>query len=125
MRNKTLKFITVIVELAFLVIFIVCITYLFKVNSNAKDEPTNRGRYIEYDPYNYYTDFCLDHLYPYTSSGVFKEFDLHIKNIKKCSTILLFILFVNIILSLLAIILGSFWQNKKCSCFSLFLLLLS
>ena len=127
MRNKTLKFITVIVELAFLVIFIVCITYLFKVNSNAKDEPTNRGRYIEYDPYNYYTegDFCLDHLYPYISRGVFKEFDLRIKNIKKFSTILIVILFIKIILSFLAIFLGIFCENRKCSCFILILLLLS
>ena len=127
MGKKTLKYITFIVELAFIVIFLVCIAYLFNVNNNAKDEPTNRGRYIEYDPYNYYTegDFCLDHLYPYTSRGAFKEFDLRIKNIKKFSAIILIIFFVKNILSILASILGLFCENNKCSRFIFILLLLS
>ena len=123
MGNKILKIVTLIVELAFLVIFIVCVVYLFKVNQNAKDEPTNRGGYIMYDPYDYYTegDFCIDHLEPYVSKGAFKEFNLRIKKIKRYSTILIVILFVKMGLSLLAIC----CKNKKCSCFILILLLLS
>ena len=127
MGSKALKVSTIIVELAFLIVFIVCIVYLFKVNNNAKDEPTNRGGYITSDPYSYYTegDFCLDHLEPYVDKGAFKEFDLRIKKIKKFSTILIAILFVKMALSLLASFLGLCCESKKCSCFILILLFLS
>ena len=126
-NNKVLAIVTIIVELAFLAIFIACTIYLFKVNQNAKDEPTNRGGYIMYDPYDYYTDgdFCIDHLDPYVSKGAFKEFDLHIKKIKKLSTIIIIILFVTMVLSLFASILGQCCKSKKCSCLMLILLFLS
>ena len=127
MRNKILTIVTLIVELAFIAIFIACVVFLFKVNQKAKDEPTNRGGYIMYDPYDYYTegDFCIDRLEPYISKGAFKEFDLRIKKIKRYSTILIVILLVKMGLSLLASILGQCCKSKKCSRFILIILLLS
>ena len=127
MGSKVLKCVTFIIELAFLVVFIVCTTFLFKVNRDAKDEPTSRGRYIADDPYNYYTDeeFCINHYEPYIYNGAFKEFNLRIKKIKKFSIILIVILFVKMAVSILATFLGLCGQSAKCSCFIYLLLILS
>ena len=98
MSDTFLKVVKCILSLAIIVLSILCIVWIAKVYSNADDEPTNRIKYY-YDENdklieNSYDEgeFCFEHYQSFLDKGVFEDFDIRMKKIKKFSlgTIIIF-----------------------------------
>ena len=77
---------------------ILTIIWLFKIIKNAKNEPTNRSRYIDKDPALYYEEgeFCYDNYEKFILKGAFDTFGLRIKRIKKYSKAVLATIFISL-----------------------------
>ena len=91
-----------------IIILIVCIVFLFKIRKNAKNEPSPRTPYYNYDDVsNYYVsgDFCYNHLDTYIEKGAFADFDIKMSKIRKYSTVLLSLYFVQLALLIFAFVL--------------------
>ena len=118
-----------ILSIISLVIFILCLTWLYKVKNNAKNEPTNRSSYISDDPLNYYIegDFCYDNYLNYPSKGAFNIFDLRMKKIKKYAKALITTYLITVIVTVLTFIYSivgeALFKNKK-KCLAIFSLLI-
>ena len=118
-----------ILSIISLVIFILCLTWLYKVKNNAKNEPTNRSFYISDDPLNYYIegDFCYDNYLNYPSKGAFNIFDLRMKKIKKYAKALITTYLITVIVTVLTFIYSivgeALFKNKK-KCLAIFSLLI-
>ena len=112
-----------------LVIFILCLIWLFKIKNNSKNEPEKRDSYIYEDPLNYYIegDFCYDKSLVYLDKGAFNVFDLRMKKIKKYSKALIVIYVITIILTVITMIFNVLSITKlkyKEKCVSIIYLLL-
>lgn len=116
-------------------VFILIIIWLFKLLHNAKNEPTNRIRYINKDPSNYYDEgeFCFDICEKFIMKGALDTFDIPLKNIKKYTRALLGTIFISIgsiIVATIFLLVGkkvySFEEwSKICSHFFALILFLS
>jgi hypothetical protein len=93
---------------------ILIIIWLFKITKNAKNEPTNRSRYIDKDPGFYYEEgeFCYDNYEKYILKGAFDTFGLRIKRIKKYSRAVLATIFISLGSMIMVII---FSELKDCN----------
>ena len=117
MSDTFLKVVKCILSLAVIVLSILCIVWIAKVYSNADDEPTDRSKYCVDENGNliilsslYATgEFCYEHFQSFQEKGVFEDFDIRMKKIKKFSlaTIIIFsITFGITIINLTMIIVG-------------------
>ena len=121
--------------IAYLATFILIIIWLFKLLHNAKNEPTNRIRYIKKEPSNYYDEeeFCFDNYEKFIMKGALDTFDIPLKKIKKYTRALLGTIFISIgsiIIAIILLIVGikcSFkgWSQGLKELFSLIFLLSS
>ena len=111
-ENKSSKscasIVTSIFTILSIIIIVICIIFLFKIRKNAKDEPSPRNQYYNYDDAsNYYVsgDFCYNHLDTYVEKGAFEDFGIEMDKIRKCSTALLILHFVQLLMLILAFLL--------------------
>ena len=102
-----------ILIIAYLATFILIIIWLFKLLCNAKNEPTNRIRYINKDPANYYTEgeFCFDNCEKFIINGALDTFGIPLKKIKKYTRALLGTIFISIG-SIVFILIFAIIENK-------------
>ena len=112
MNNPSSKSCSSIVNSIFtilsIIILIVSIVFLFRIRKNAKNEPSPRTPYYNYDDVsNYYVsgDFCYNHLDTYIEKGAFEDFDIEMSKIKKYATVLLCFSFAQLALLILAFLL--------------------
>ena len=113
---KTNAFIVLCSFLFYLAMIILIIIWLFKIIKNAKNEPTNRSRYIDKDPAFYYEEgeFCYDNYEKFILKGAFDTFGLRIKRIKKFSKAVLATIFISLgpfILGLILVCLKDCHEN--------------
>ena len=104
--------------IVYLAVFILIIIWLFKLLHIAKNEPTNRIRYINKDPSNYYDEgeFCFDICEKFIMKGALDTFDIPLKNIKKYTRALLSTIFISIG-SIVVIIIFFLVGYKTCAYF--------
>ena len=84
--------------IAYFITIILIIIWLFKILVNAKNEPSNRSRYISKEPLNYYTegDFCYEYYEKFIKNGAIDTFGFPMKKIKKYTRALLATIFISI-----------------------------
>ena len=100
--------------IVYVITLVLIVIWLFKLLINAKNEPSNRSRYISKDPLNYYTegDFCYEYYEKFIKNGAIDTFGFPMKKIKKYTRALLSTIFISIGSLILSSI---FMCIKKCS----------
>ena len=110
-------------------LIIICLVWLYKIKDNAKDEPSNRIKYIKEDDSSIeeYSegDFCFKYYTTYLTDGAYKDFDIKMTNIRKYSTYLFILSLIS--LCLLFIFMVIIFITEKCysshkKCFKYFLI---
>ena len=93
--------------ICYLIALILIIIWLFKLNSNAKSEPSSRNSYIIEEPSTYYREdeFCYEKYEPFLVKGVLEIFDIPTSRIRKFCKALLSTIFISLGLIILSIIL--------------------
>ena len=99
--------------IVYVIALVLIVIWLFKLLINAKNEPSNRSRYISKDPLNYYTegDFCYEYYEKFIKNGAIDTFGFPMKKIKKYTRALLATIFISILSLILCSI---FMCIKKC-----------
>ena len=92
--------------ISYLVTFVLVIIWLFKLLSNAKDEPRNRSSYIIEELTTYYTEeeYCYEKYEPYLAKGALDLFDIPTKQIRKYCRALLSTIFISLGSMILSIV---------------------
>ena len=103
-RNKMNVTTTSLILICYLTTLVLIIIWLFKLHSNAKNEPKSRSGYIIEEPSTYYNEeeFCYENYEPFIVKGALDIFDIPTKNIKKYCKALI----STILISIGSVILG-------------------
>ena len=93
--------------ICYLIALILIIIWLFKLNSNAKSEPSSRNSYIIEEPSTYYREdeFCYEKYEPFLVKGALEIFDIPTSRIRKFCKALLSTIFISLGLIILSTIL--------------------
>ena len=117
-----------ILFICYLVVFILTIIWVFKVHSNAKSEPKLRSRYIieGYSTYYIEDEFCYDYYELFLTKGALDIFDIPMSKIRKFCKALISTFFISIGLAIIIGVLSLIVYKKKlpksCSSFIVFLI---
>ena len=87
-----------ILFICYLVVFILTIIWIFKVHSNAKSEPKLRSSYIieGYSTYYIEDEFCYDYYELFLTKGALDIFDIPMSKIRKFCKALISTIFISI-----------------------------
>ena len=105
-ENKCNIAITGYLLICYIISLILIIIWLFKLNKNAKSEPSLRNLYIIEDPSTYYREdeFCYENYEPFLVKGALDIFDIPTSRIRKFCKALLSTIFISLGLFILSII---------------------
>ena len=106
-ENKCNIAITGYLLICYLISLILIIIWLFKLNKNAKSEPSLRNLYIIEDPSTYYREdeFCYENYEPFLVKGALDIFDIPTSRIRKFCKALLSTIFISLGLIIISTIL--------------------
>ena len=106
-ENKCNIAITGYLLICYIISLILIIIWLFKLNKNAKSEPSLRNLYIIEDPSAYYREdeFCYENYEPFLVKGALDIFDIPTVRIRKFCKALLSTIFISLGLIIISFIL--------------------
>ena len=117
-ENKCNIAITGYLLICYIISLILIIIWLFKLNSNAKSEPSSRDSYIIEEPSTYYREdeFCYENYEPFLVKGALDIFDIPTGRIRKFCKALLSTIFISLGLIIISTILFLVSKAKSGYC---------